>query len=262
VNGPTDAAKGLFAGGDIDGDGAVAWVQGSTGALSIDAAELVTAPAGGGQKGVVYTKSNAPLLAWRAARESWGPVVYTVSLDGSTVGQTSSNLGWQVPGPLADGPHSYHVTVANQASQSGTTLSQTLFVDTYPPTLQTKLGGELQSGTKLTMTLRYTDPPNPSEPGSQPSGIAAETVNWGDRTAPVTGRKMLRATHVYSHSGSYIVTVTVTDRAGNATTKTRTLVIKPKPKPKRKSRLKRKAHVKRTLHMRHKPTPQSAQHHA
>jgi hypothetical protein len=236
VNGPTDAAKGLFAGGDRNGDAAVAWVQGRTGALSIDAAELITAPgAAGGQKKVTYTKSNAPLLAWTAARENWGAIAYTVLLDGSTIGQTGT-LGWQLPGPLTDGPHSYTVIVTNQASQSSTTLSHTIFVDTYPPVVKTTHSRKLEAGKALTLTLRYRDPPNPAEPGSQASGVATETVNWGDGTAVVTGKKLLRPRHVYPSPGRYTVTVTVTDRAGNATTSTRVLTIKPQPKPKRKPR--------------------------
>ena len=237
VNGPTDASKGLFAGGDIDGDGVVAWVQGRAGALSIDSAELVTAPAAGNRKGVIYTRSNAPLLGWRAARESWGQVVYTVSLDGATVAQTSG-LGWQVPGTLADGPHAYKVTATNQASQSGTTLTQTLFVDTYPPVLRTRLSGKLQAGKTLTLTLRDSDPPNPAQPGARASGVASEQVNWGDGTAVVSGKRLSRARHVYRRPGHYAVTATVTDRAGNPTTQQRQVVIKPKPKPKRKARRK------------------------
>jgi hypothetical protein len=233
VNGPTDAAKGVFAGGDSNGDAAVAWVQGPAGALSIDAAELVAAPGDpGGQKGDIYTNHNTPLLAWSAVRESWGPVTYTVSLDGSIIGQTAS-AAWQLASPLTDGPHVYKVTATNQASQSST-LSQTIFVDTYPPTVQTRLSGSLQAGKKLTLTLRYADSPNPAQPGSQASGVASETVNWGDGTALVTGKTMKQATHVYSRRGSYAVTVTVADRAGNAgTAAPRTLAIKPKPKPKR-----------------------------
>ncbi len=251
VGGPTDAAKGLFAGGDRNGDAAVAWVQGHTGALSIDAAELITAPgAAGGQKKVTYTKSNAPLLAWTAARENWGAVAYTVLLDGSTIGQTGT-LGWQLPGPLTDGPHSYTVIVTNQASQSSTFLSHTIFVDTYPPVVKTKLSRKPQAGKALTLTLRYRDPPNPAEPGSKASGVASETVNWGDRTAVVTGKKLVRPRHVYRRPGGYTVTVTVTDRAGNATTSTRVLTIKPQAEPKSRRKPQRKPHLKQ------KPKPTS-----
>jgi PKD repeat protein len=42
--------------------------------------------------------------------------------------------------------------------------------------------------------------------------------------------------HAYKKPGHYLLTVTVSDRAGNKTTKTQELVIKPKPKPKRKHR--------------------------
>ena len=259
ANGSTDAAKGLFASGDLDGDAAVAWVQGPAGALSIDAAEMVAGPQGGGAKGVIYTKSNAPLLGWRAARESWGPSLYTVSLDGEVVGQTSA-LGLQLPGPLSDGPYTYKVTVANQAGQSSTTLSQTLFVDTYPPTLQTKLSGKLQASKTLTLTLRYKDRPNPTEPSAKASGVGTEAVNWGDGTALVTGKTMVRDRHTYRRPGRYALTVTVADRAGNTATTTRTLVVKPKPKPKPKRKARRKAHVKLRPKHDSKPTLSSRRH--
>ena len=44
AQGPTAAADGLASGGDSSGDGAVAWVQGNDGALSIVATQLFAAP--------------------------------------------------------------------------------------------------------------------------------------------------------------------------------------------------------------------------
>lgn len=227
VNGPTDAAQGLFAAGDANGDAAIAWVQGQIGALSIDTAELVAGPGGaGGHPGVVYTKQNTPDLVWSAARESWGPVTYTVALDGAILGQTGA-LSWQPTVPLLDGPHLWQIKATNQAGLSSNGAVETLFVDTYPPVVHARLSGKLEPGKTLTLTLRDADPPNPREPGSKASGVAAVTVDWGDRTALVRGPTLPRATHIYRRSGRYTVTVTVTDRAGNAASVTRRLVIKP-----------------------------------
>ena len=138
VNGPTDAAMGLFAGGDRNGDAAVAWVQGRTGALSIDAAELITRAR---QLRAVRRTSSTPRATPRCSRgrppARTGARSATPSCStASTIGQTGT-LGWQLPGPLTDGPHAYTVIVTNQASQSSTILSHTIFVDTYPPVVRT-----------------------------------------------------------------------------------------------------------------------------
>ena len=68
-----------------------------------------------------------------------------------------------------------------------------------------------------------------------PSGIAKVTLSWGDRTPLVTLRVgNHRSFHTYLKPGSYRVTVTVLDKAGNKTRTVTVVKVKPKPKPKKK----------------------------
>jgi len=242
---PTDAALGLFAGGDSGGDAAVAWVQGRGGALSIDAAELLAPPTStAGSPSVVYARHSTPKLHWPPASESWGPISYAIRLDDSVIGRTDG-LAWQVRKPLRDGRHVWQLTSTNAASESSTGATQTLIVDTYPPVVRAHLSGARRVGQTLSLTLRYVDLPNPKQPGSTPSGIASATVNWGGHAVPVSQSSRSRVsshiqdhdvyytatvTHVYPTGGRHTVTATVTDRAGNSTTLAFKLVVAPGPR--------------------------------
>ena len=107
-----------------------------------------------------------------------------------------------------------------------------MFVDRVPPLVKTTVLGNKQVLKRLHTYISYGDPPPPLSPGTDASGIAKVTVNWGDHT-PVVGLKLgnHRSFHAYQKPGRYTVTVTVSDKAGN-TTRTVTIVkVKPKPKP-------------------------------
>ena len=113
ANGRTDAALGLLAAGDDNGDAAVAWVQGAAGALSIDAAELVANPGSTSDiQPVLYSRSDTPSLRWPAALESWG-LSYTITVDGAVVGKTPQ-LSWHLRQRLRDGPHVWWLTATNR----------------------------------------------------------------------------------------------------------------------------------------------------
>ena len=255
ANGPTDAALGLLAGGDDNGDAVVAWVQGAAGALSIDAAELVAGPGStSDRQPLVYSRSDTPTLRWPPAPESWGPLSYTVRVDGAVVGKTRQ-LSWQIRKRLGDGRHVWWLTATNEVSKSSTGIPQIVFVDTHPPVLHARLSGRLKAGRTLRLALRYADLPNPRQRGSRSSGVARATVSWGGRAvrvgrasgSPVErhvhGRHVyytVTVTHVYARGGHRIVTAKVTDRAGNVTTVTRKLVIEPGPKARSKFHHKRR----------------------
>ncbi len=255
ANGRTDAALGLLAAGDDNGDAAVAWVQGAAGALSIDAAELVANPGSTGDiQPVLYSRSDTPTLRWPAALESWGGLSYTITVDGAVVGKTPQ-LSWHLRQRLRDGPHVWWLTATNEVSKSSTGTPQTLFVDTHPPVLHARLSGRLKASRTLRLTLRYADLPNPRQRGSRSSGVAGASVSWGGRAvrvgrasgSPVKRRVYRRhvyytvtVTHVYVRGGHHTVTAKVIDRAGNATTVTRKLVIQPGPRGRSKSHHKRR----------------------
>ncbi len=218
--GPTDAASGLFAAGDLGGDVATAWVQGAPGSASIVTALLYASPGSfAGAAPSRYARTTRPVFSWSAARELWGPARYTVTVDGTPVLQTTHTA---VRAPvLSQGPHVWLVTATNQAGLSSQARAVSVFVDSDKPTLQFRLTGSERARSALRLTLRYSDQP-PGVPAADASGIALQTVTWGDgRSANIHHG----AAHTYAKPGRYRLTVTVTDRAGNRTTLTRVLRI-------------------------------------
>lgn len=236
AQGPTAAGSGLTAAGDVAGDSAVAWVQGPPGAYQIMAAQLYQPPGGFGPvKGKQYVALPQPQLSWSPANEPWGPVTYTVTLDGRQIAQTQAT-SLAVPIVLSDGPHSWSVTATNPAGQTTQGRAATVFVDTVAPTAQLRLFGTRQVHKRLHVFVPYTDPPPPGEPAANASGVASVLVSWGDATVshPKLGRH--RSFHTYSRPGTYTITAAVTDRAGNVGRAVLVVKIKPKPKPKKKPR--------------------------
>ncbi len=232
VAGPTDAADGLAAGGDIAGNAAVAWVQGAAGAQEIVTEQMFQPPGTAAPAGPTgYVRVRRPRLTWWRAGEQWGPVSYTVSIDGVPVGQTVGTTSLVTP-PLADGPHRWQIVAQNLAGLSTTSRSGSFWLDAVPPAVTLKLLGRWRVRTLLHLTVTTTDAP-PPEPPSAASGIASIRIDWGDGTR-YTGVR--QSAHRYLKPGRYTLTVTVADRAGNVTTITRRIIIKVQPKPKSKAK--------------------------
>jgi hypothetical protein len=229
TKGPADTANGLAAAGDVVGDAAVAWLQGAAGAGQIVVDQLYQGPGPPSPvKGFRYVNLSQPVLTWRAAREPWGPMQYAVNVDGSQVAQTTST-SVRVPGPLADGRHSWQVTGANPAGQQSQARPATVFVDTVLPTVAVKLFGRPVIGSKLHIYASYVDLPQAGEPPADASGIAKVVVLWGDGTIVRPSRGSHRSFHTYSRAGRYQIAVVVVDRAGNASRAVTTArVVKPK----------------------------------
>lgn len=234
-NGPTDAADGLAASGDINGDGLVAWVQGVAGARQIMAVQMYQPPGGLHPLSKLrYVRSGHPLLSWSTVHDPWA-LAYRVIVDGVQVAQTSTT-STRIPAATPDGAHLWEVVVVNPAGLQNQSKVATVFVDRIAPLVTTSVLGTRRVLKRLHTFISYRDPAPPLEPTRDASGVAKVTVNWGDRT-PLAKLKPLvnhRSFHTYLRPGSYKVTVTVTDKAGN-TTRTVTIVkVKPKPKPKKK----------------------------
>jgi hypothetical protein len=216
VSGPTDAARGLAAAGDVGGDAAAAWVQGTGASSEIVVAQLYEPPGSvAPAQSRTYARTAEPLLSWSPAAGRWGPVHYTVSVDGAQVGQTTGT-SLRVPTALTDGPHSWRVTAVNPAGVMGGSGVARVFVDTVAPTLAVRLTGARHVGSRLTATLRYRDAAPNGLPGRDASGVLKLSVRWGDGTVVFLKPGAHREVHVYRRPGRYRIIVFVTDRAGNS----------------------------------------------
>jgi hypothetical protein len=219
--GSTDANLGLFAGGDLSGDAAVAWVQGSGSQTRIVAGQLFQAPGSITPATLFsYATSVHPILTWSPASERWGTPRYTLTVDGTAVA-TATTTTIRAPIALSQGRHVWAVTASNLAGLSTVSRSSTVFVDSVAPQVSFKITGTRHPGSRIWITVRDTDTPHGIE-RAQASGIASVKVGWGDGSKSTVKRVK---SHVYSRSHTYIVKVIVTDRAGNRTVKTKKLKI-------------------------------------
>ena len=224
--GPTDAAAGLAAAGDVQGDAAVAWIQGSGDTTRVEAEQLYVPPGSFVASDAFHDVTTAhPVLSWSASAENWGAPLYTVAIDGIVVGQTTA-LSLQIAPALTDGRHTYQVTATNQAGVATSAPAAAVFVDTVAPQLRLRLTGPRTITRPEKATVAYRDLPPAGLPRSDASGVATVFIHWGDGTTQRIRRTT--ATHDYRRARTYRVTVTATDRAGNATTATQRLrVVKP-----------------------------------
>ena len=86
-----------------------------------------------------------PTLSWNPARAGFGPIRYTVTLDGAVLGTTTAtSLTPAVP--LLDGRHTWSVTAVDPVGQSSTMKPATFFVDRLAPTVTLRVQGKLIAG--------------------------------------------------------------------------------------------------------------------
>ncbi len=234
--GPTVAAQGLADGGDISGDAAIAWVQGSGADTRIVTAQLFQPPPGfSPDTASAYSMTAQPQFSWSPAGEQWGPLNYIVKVDGTPVGSTQATS--LVPSAaLVQGRHTWQASATNLGGLTVLARSATVFVDSVPPRITAHLTGSPYLGATRTASVTASDRP-PLLPASDGSGVTTLTVDWGDRmpTDRVTA-SFERAIHIYRRTGRYHVTITAIDRAGNRTDVTRTVTVKAKPTRKRQHR--------------------------
>lgn len=212
--GAVDAARGLDAAADDNGDIVVAWIQGASIAIStIDQPPGAFAPKA---RPASFERTDRPVLEWTRSREAWG-AAYKVTVDGAEVA-TTPRTSLRVRTPLAQGVHSWQVTVTDRRGQTFAAKAGTVRVDTVAPTATLRVSGARRPETPLRLALRAQDlPPKPAK-GAKPaetSGVADAVVDWGDRSR----RERIRTAgrHAYARAGRYLVKVTVVDKAGNRT---------------------------------------------
>ncbi len=242
--GASDAARGLAAAGDVTGNAAVAWIQGSGPDTRIEVAQLYVPPGSPATNtSFAYARTSEPSLGWSAARDQWGPVQYTLFIDGDPLAPVTGTA-LRPPLPLADGPHSWQVVAANPVGQQSVSHTATVWVDTVAPKVSLQLGGLRRVGSELHAYVADTDAP-PPERASQASGISDVYIDWGDQHHfHITHGKY----HAYVKAGRYTILVVVSDRAGNRTTVTQQITVAPKPKPKPKPKQKKPVKKKTVRH--------------
>lgn len=237
--GAADAADGLVADGDLGGDAAIAWVQQAPGGggAQIVAARLYQPPGAPVVPAALqYRRRSRPVLGWAPGRAAWGPITYTVTVDGSQVAQTSAT-SVTLPTALADGPHTWQVTAANPAGQQSESPTATVFVDTVPPTVSAHGPGRVRLGAPARIRIAYGDAPPAGGSGSDASGVSRVIIRWGDGSKAALALGAQAAAHTYDRAGVYEISVVVTDRAGNAATAAvRVRVVSPKPRHHSKGR--------------------------
>jgi hypothetical protein len=156
-------------------------------------------------------------LRWSSSAELWGPLTYSVEVDGRVVGSTAANA-LAVPG-LADGVHRWRVIATDRRGQVTATARRVLRQDGTLPRARVTVSGTRRRGRPVRVTVRATDA---SPAGRRASGVGRVTIAWGDgRTTAAR-----RATHVYRRSGRLTLKVTVRDRAGNAAVVSRAITIR------------------------------------
>jgi len=206
--GPVDPGAGLDVATDRTADFAIVFVQGTGDARYLMGAVWDRPPA----SFTSYTSSKlwrnvikAP-LAWSASLDLWGPLTYTVLVDGKPVASTTA-LRTTVPvGAAPEGVHTWRVVATDRRGQTATTKLRPLKIDTVAPVASMSIKRKRRV---TTVTARGADVV-PFK--NRASGVTQLRIDFGDGSAPVTGRK---ATHRYTRLGAFTIRVSAVDAAGN-----------------------------------------------
>jgi hypothetical protein len=216
--GPVDPAAGFDVAGNRTGDFAFAFIQGGADARRLVVAEYDRLP------GAFRISTSSKLwrnviknpLAWGTALDLWGPLNYTVLIDGKPVAQTQSTKATLPVGALSEGLHTWRVTATDRRGQSVTTTVKPLKVDTVAPTVSFSVKRKKRV---VTVTSKAADVIPPS---GNAAGIKYVRIDWGDGSGFEQARK---ASHTYRRKGAVTVRVSATDRAGNVAVAERRITI-------------------------------------
>jgi hypothetical protein len=203
------AGAGLDASADVGGDVVVAYVTSGASGRSIVAVPIVVAPGVPRATGTqLWTADTHPVLHWRASADLWAPPTYAVYLDGTRVATTTQT---SYTTTLPDGRHSWRVLALDAFGQSASSQTRRLLIDSAPPAVHLAIAGR-----RAHHPLRFT------VSAAAPSGVHAVSIDYGDGSSGTA----LASTHAYAHSGSYHVSVVVTDGAGVTGTLRETVTIR------------------------------------
>ena len=168
-----------------------------------------------------YIKTNAVNLTIAVSKPvSWA----AYSLDGAAnVSITSNTVILQ----MSDGQHNIIVYATDTVGQTASSNKTYFKVDVTPPTTLYTTVPPTPQAELLHGTFRWNLLFNASTSYDQVSGIAAYFWSFGDGT----NASGVEVTHAYNEPGTYNVTLTVTDIAGNSAVKSDTLNISPASQP-------------------------------
>jgi hypothetical protein len=218
AGGPSDALDGLEAAADRAGDIAVAFVQGPPGLRGIRVASFDRAPGAFRlSSGTSYRNASATPLKWTQSFELWGPLTYSVEVDGRIAGQTNVNA-LALPG-LPDGVHRWRVIATDRRGQVTATPTRILRQDATPPRARVTVSGTRRRGQAVKVRVRPTDA-NPA--GRPASGVGRVQIAWGDGSRT----SARRGTHRYRRGGKLTLRVSVRDRADNVVVVRRAITIR------------------------------------
>jgi hypothetical protein len=218
LSAPGGGAIGSLAlGGSGLGDAIVAWRQGNgakgqVAAAVIDAPPdpfLIEVPDGWQRKGTMRIK-------WNAAENAIGGLRYSVSVDDEPIGKKTARLHAVLKSRrLGDGRHKLQVFAIDDNGQETGSRKATLLVDRERPRIRLR-----ERGDRVAVVV-----------ADRVSGVKGRSVkvSFGDRGAArgsaaarasrrhggATKKRPVVVRHTYKADGSYRVTVTARDRAGN-----------------------------------------------
>jgi hypothetical protein len=216
--GALDPQGGFDVGGDRTGDFAFTFIQGPADARGLVAAVYDRIPS-------VFQISTSSRkwrnivtspVAWGTALDLWGPLTYSVMIDGKVVATTQDTKSVVPVGAVGEGLHTWRVVGTDRRGQSITTTVKPLKVDTVAPVATFKIKRKQRV---VSVTAKANDVLPPS---GRASGVQYVRIDFGDRTAFVQGTK---ATHRYAHTGAFTIRVSATDNAGNVSVTERRITI-------------------------------------
>jgi PKD domain len=194
----------LRMGGSGLGDAIVAWTQGSGSATQI-AAAVVDAPPDPFfvQTPNGWRRQAKIAIHWAAAINAIGGLTYSVSVDDEPVGKPTRRLFTRLrSAKIGDGRHRIQVFAIDGAGQETGSRNAILLVDRRAPKVRLA-----RRGNRLAVVV--SDGARRETSGVKGSSVR---IGFGD------GRSSRARRHVYERRGTYTVTVTARDRAGNTTT--------------------------------------------
>ncbi len=224
--GGVDPAAGFAAAANRIGDMAVAYVQGSGTERRIVAGAWDRGPSVFTANTTTHWRRPQP-LKWSGSIDLWGPVTYTVFVDGRAAATTAGTAS-PPEAVVPEGFHRWRVVAADRRGQTTSTKLRELRVDGTPPLIRLRISGRRRAGGRVRLAARPVDQVpairrrRASKAQVQVSGIRFVRFNFGDGTPTVLGSTV---THAFRR-GSFTVTITAVDRAGNRSVVTQRLRIR------------------------------------